>query len=164
MWPSTPPSTPSTVLHGYLLLLLASHTTAWYLPGVVPTTYHRGDRVPLHVNSLTPGQSQIDGEVHSVYSFDYYDDAFHFCRPDGGPEEISESLGSILFGDRIQTSPFELHMAQDEPCKTIPGCGKRRFEAAHAQFVNKSVVVDVSSTKIRMLTCSSLVQTYLAGL
>lgn len=135
--PSLSPTLP------YLLLLLASHTTAWYLPGVAPTTYKRGDRVPLHVNALTPSQSQIDGEVHSVYSYDYYNEAFHFCQPDGGPQEISESLGSILFGDRIQTSPFELHMAQDEPCKTIPGCGKRRFEAADAEFVNELVVWNV---------------------
>jgi len=132
-------SLPSTLVH---VLLLSTHTTAWYLPGVAPTTYKLGDRVPLHVNALTPGQSQIDGEVHSVYSYGYYIEEFHFCQPDGGPQEISESLGSILFGDRIQTSPFVLHMAQDEPCKTIPGCGKRRFEAADAIFVNKLVVWD----------------------
>lgn len=131
-------STPSP-LNLLPFLLLASHTTAWYLPGVAPTTYHRGDRVPLHVNALSPSLSQYDGEVHEVYSYDYYDPRFHFCQPDGGPQEISESLGSILFGDRIQTSPFELHMAQDEPCKTIPGCGKRRFSSEDALFVNQSV-------------------------
>lgn len=137
-----PSSLPSTLL----LFVLTSHTTAWYLPGVAPTTYHRGDRVPLHVNSITPAQSQIDGEFHSVYSYNYYSEPFHFCRPDGGSEAISESLGSILFGDRIETSPFELYMAQDEPCKTTPGCGKQRLEADDAKFVNEYVGICRSST------------------
>jgi len=115
------------------LLLVLPSTSAFYLPGVAPTTYRRGDRVPLHVNRLTPAQSQDDGQVHAAYSYDYYSQPFHFCKPADGPEAVSESLGSILFGDRILTSPFELHMAQDEPCKTLVGCGKQRFEAVDAK-------------------------------
>ena len=120
-------------------LLLIPTTSAFYLPGVAPTTYRRGDRVPLHVNRLTPAQSQDDGQVHAAYSYDYYSQPFHFCKPADGPEAVSESLGSILFGDRILTSPFELHMAQDEPCKTLVGCGKQRFEAVDAKFLNKRI-------------------------
>lgn len=32
---------------------------------------------------------------------------------------MSESLGSILFGDRILTSPFDLRMAKNESCKAL---------------------------------------------
>ncbi len=39
---------------------------------------------------------------------DYYNPAFHFCQPEGGPKRQSESLGSILFGDRIFNSPYDV--------------------------------------------------------
>ena len=39
---------------------------------------------------------------------DYYNPKFHFCEPEGGPRSEPESLGSILFGDRIFNSPYEV--------------------------------------------------------
>jgi len=39
---------------------------------------------------------------------DYYNPAFHFCQPEGGPTAQPERLGSILFGDRIFNSPFDV--------------------------------------------------------
>lgn len=78
---------------------------AFYLPGVAPKDYTIDDPVPLAVNSLTQMSNQ---QVKSVISYDYYDERFHFCKPEGGPEKQSESLGSILFGDRIFSSPFEV--------------------------------------------------------
>ena len=39
---------------------------------------------------------------------DYYNPAFHFCQPEGGPKAQPERLGSILFGDRIFNSPFNV--------------------------------------------------------
>ena len=60
--------------------------------------------------------------------FDYYYPPFHFCQP----KEItsqSESLGSILFGDRLYNSPFavflllafyfKLNMLQDKQCVSL---------------------------------------------
>lgn len=129
-------------LHGLslplsVLLLLPSPTLSFYLPGVAPTNYKIGDRVPLLVNSLTPEQSQSDTQVRSVFSFDYYHHAFHFCPPEGGPKYVSESLGSILFGDRIQTSPFELFMGKNETCKAV--CGQQTFEPRDAKFTNRRI-------------------------
>lgn len=120
-----------------LLLLAPSPATAFYLPGVLPTSYKEGDKVPLLVNHLTPANSQDDPQVRSVFSFDYYHDAFHFCQPSGGPKYVSESLGSILFGDRIQTSPFELNMRKNETCKTA--CREQTYEPRDAEFVNKRI-------------------------
>lgn len=37
---------------------------------------------------------------------------FHFCEPQGGPVKQPESLGSILFGDRILSSPYEINMME----------------------------------------------------
>ena len=41
---------------------------------------------------------------------DYYNPAFHFCEPDEGPKKQPESLGSILFGDRIFNSKFDVRL------------------------------------------------------
>ncbi|THW64789.1 hypothetical protein D6D25_01997, partial [Aureobasidium pullulans] len=121
-----------------LLLLGPSSVASFYLPGVAPTNYQTGDRVPLTVNRLTPSQSEQDTQVRSVFAFDYYHHAFHHCEPEGGPKQKSESLGSILFGDRIQTSPLELYMGKNESCKAV--CGKQTFQARDSKFVNRRIL------------------------
>ena len=119
------------------LLSVVAPSSAFYLPGVAPTNYHKGDRVELNVNHLTPSQSAKDTQVRSVFSFDYYHPAFHHCEPSGGKQSISESLGSILFGDRIQTSPFELKLGEDEQCKLL--CPEQTFSQKDSQFVNRRI-------------------------
>src|SRR3984885_10102235 len=120
-----------------LLCLFLQETTAFYLPGVAPTSYKIGDKVQLRVNSLTPDLSRQDEQLHAVVSYDYYHGAFRFCKPEGGPQWVRESLGSIIFGDRIRTSPFELHMAQNESCKAL--CAEKSFDKRSAKFVNKRI-------------------------
>lgn len=110
---------------------------AFYLPGVAPTSYKRGEKVPLHVNRLTPALSKSDSQLHSIISYDYYHRAFHFCRGKDDPTYVSESIGSILFGDRILTSPFELKMMENEVCK--PLCEVDDFDDRSARFVNKRI-------------------------
>ena len=73
---------------------------AFYLPGVAPKDYVPGDKVQLLVNALSADDSLI--------AYDYYYPEFHFCTPAGGPVAQRESLGSILFGDRLFSSPFEV--------------------------------------------------------
>lgn len=122
---------------GPLLLLstLPQLSSAFYLPGVAPTTYRRGDSVPLYVNTIKPVGS-ADKPLNSIVAYDYYHPAFHFCQPAGGYKDVSESLGSILFGDRIYTSPFELKMAENETCKVL--C-KQTYEREQALFVNRRI-------------------------
>ncbi|KAM0325780.1 hypothetical protein ACHAQA_007082 [Verticillium albo-atrum] len=123
------------------LLALPQLASAFYLPGVAPTSYEKGEKVPLNVNSIKPVAAISDSRLHSVVSYDYYHPAFKFCQPDAGPEYVSESLGSILFGDRIMTSPFEPLMLKDEKCKPLcikkyppPAVGfiKRRIEQGYS--------------------------------
>ena len=116
---------------------LISGASAFYLPGVAPTTYKANDRVELNVNHLTPALSDKDSQLHSVFSFDYYHPAFRFCRPENGPRDVSESLGSILFGDRILTSPFELKMKDNKTCKAL--CEEQKFDQKAAKFVNRRI-------------------------
>ncbi|WPH00313.1 Hypothetical protein R9X50_00313800 [Acrodontium crateriforme] len=119
-----------------LLLLLASSNLAscFYLPGITPTNYKKGDLVPLNVNHLS-------SSGRSAFSFDYYYGAFHFCAPEGGAQYVSESLGSIIFGDRILSSPFQLHMLQnDTTCRTT--CDAVTFEPRDAKFVNRRIDQD----------------------
>jgi transmembrane 9 superfamily protein 2/4 len=104
---------------------------------MAPTSYKTGDKVPMYVNRLTPADSAVDRKLRSVFSFDYYHPPFHFCQPEGGPKYIRESLGSILFGDRIQTSPFVLHMGKNDVCKAM--CKEQTFTPQDAKFVNNRI-------------------------
>ncbi|KAJ9137312.1 Transmembrane 9 superfamily member [Pleurostoma richardsiae] len=117
------------------LLALPQIASALYLPGVAPTSYKRGDTVPLYVNTIRPIAAQ-DAMLHSVVSYDYYHPLFHFCQPEGGPKAVGESLGSILFGDRIKTSPFELKMATNTTCQNL--C-EATYDKVSAGFVNRRI-------------------------
>lgn len=100
------------------LLALCGLSQAMYLPGVAPNDYDQGSDVPLFVNSLTPMSSQ----QKSVLSYDYYDERFHFCSPEGGAKKQAESLGSVLFGDRIFTSAFKVSFLQARHSSTGTQC------------------------------------------
>ncbi|AGO13958.1 AaceriAGR097Wp [[Ashbya] aceris (nom. inval.)] len=105
----------------------------FYLPGSAPTTYRRGDQIPLLVNHITPtvfhepkeGAREQHDKERFLYAYDYYYPRLHMCQPDK-IEKVSESLGSIIFGDRLHNSPFELKMLEEKSCvslceTTVPG-------------------------------------------
>ncbi|CAI4046000.1 hypothetical protein SKDZ_12G1330 [Saccharomyces kudriavzevii ZP591] len=128
-----------------LLYFFVSATKAFYLPGVAPTTYKENDEIPLLVNHLTPsmyyqhedeqGNSVAGDKENFLYSYDYYYDRFHFCRPKH-VEKQPESLGSVIFGDRIYNSPFELNMLQEKEC--VPLCNTT-IPGNDAKFINKLI-------------------------
>lgn len=130
----------SLLPHGLLslILLLPNPTNAFYLPGVVPTSYHKDGLIPLNVNRLAPMGSDTDTQAHSAVSREYYHPAFQFCQPEQGPQDVGpESLGAVIFGDRIKTSPFELHMMKNETCKRL--CDTKTFDKQKATFVNRRI-------------------------
>ncbi|KAI5955167.1 TMN2 [Candida jiufengensis] len=124
-----------------VVLINISTTNSFYLPGVAPTDYKQGDTIPLLVNHLTPSlhhvshQNKIKSATY-VYSYDYYYPKFHFCQPEGGPKKQSESLGSIIFGDRIFNSPFEIKMLEPIECKKL--CTSK-YPKSDAVFVNRNI-------------------------
>ncbi|MCO5588563.1 hypothetical protein L7F22_042520 [Adiantum nelumboides] len=54
--------------------------------------------------------------IKSIINIDYYHPKLHFCQPHGGPHSKAESLGSVLFGDRIYDSPIQAHLLKNESC------------------------------------------------
>ena len=102
---------PRSLLHMFLFLIVllacSSNIASFYLPGVAPTDYKKNSTVELLVNSLTPGIQPQTQQLKSVIPYDYYNEKFHFCQP-ADLSMQSESLGSILFGDRIFKSTFEV--------------------------------------------------------
>jgi transmembrane 9 superfamily protein 2/4 len=80
-----------------LSLLVA--VSGYYLPGMAPNNYLDNDQISVLVNALTSQKNM---------PFDYYNPKFHFCQPEAGPIAQSESVGSILMGDRLFNSPFNV--------------------------------------------------------
>ncbi|CDK27782.1 unnamed protein product [Kuraishia capsulata CBS 1993] len=123
--------------HLVTLLSFLVAAQAFYLPGVAPTSYTKGQTIPLYVNRITPSMRHTDAKSKTyVYSYDYYFPRFHFCAPEGGPQKQSESLGSIMFGDRIFNSPFEIKMLENKTCSKL--C-QPIYSTADAVFVNRNI-------------------------
>lgn len=119
------------------LVTLTSLSEGFYLPGVAPTSYNEGDEVDLFVNHITPSLRKQDSNSRTyLYSYDYYFDRFHFCEPPNGKEKQSESLGSILFGDRIFNSPFEFKLLQNSTCNLL--CSSN-YPKEDSSFVNDKI-------------------------
>lgn len=120
-----------------IILLLLRIINGFYLPGVAPTNYKKGDNIPLLVNHLTPSLHHLSEDSKTyVYSYDYYYPKFHFCQPEGGPQKQLESLGSIIFGDRIFNSPFDIKMLEDKECISL--C-ESTYSKTDSVFVNRNI-------------------------
>eukprot|EP00808_Paulinella_micropora_P022658 g49217.t1 len=94
------------------LLLFATFTAGFYLPGVAPRDYADGEPLDMKVVKLDSKKNQLP--------FDYY--SLPFCRPERGIEKAAENLGEILSGESIQTSAYEFDMNVPEYCKLL--CAK----------------------------------------
>ncbi|KAI0028138.1 Nonaspanin [Vararia minispora EC-137] len=101
--------------------LAAPAVNAFYLPGAAPHDYKKGDKVELYVNALTPMLAgHENAKLKSLINYDYYNPQLHFCTPEEGIKKQPESLGSILFGDRIFNSPYDIRMLEDNgTCRTL---------------------------------------------
>jgi transmembrane 9 superfamily member 2/4 len=107
---------PWLLLYGVVAVVLMSTTTTtnmvvqgFYVPGVQPHAFLEHEEVPLKVNALTSTHTQIPR--------DYY--RLKFCRPKDGPKMSSENLGEFLSGNKIQNSPYQLHMLEAVYCKIV---------------------------------------------
>jgi len=96
-----------------LLLLLWSSSsntaTGFYIPGVQPQTFEKGELVDMKVNSMT--------SIHTQIPRDYYQ--LPFCKPKNGPKMASENLGEFLTGNKIQNSPYVINMQSEVYCKIL---------------------------------------------
>ncbi|XP_053555208.1 transmembrane 9 superfamily member 2 [Bombina bombina] len=90
--------------------------SGFYLPGLAPVSFcdesnhaeNCKSKIELFVNRLD--------SVESVLPYEY--DAFDFCKDE---KEIrpSENLGQVLFGERIESSPYKFTFNKNETCKKV---------------------------------------------
>ncbi|XP_056294813.1 transmembrane 9 superfamily member 2 isoform X2 [Pseudoliparis swirei] len=91
-------------------------SSAFYLPGLAPVSFCENDKggedcqtvIQLFVNRLD--------SVESVLPYEY--DVFDFCKDDKETRP-SENLGQVLFGERIESSPYKVSFKQDVKCKKV---------------------------------------------
>jgi transmembrane 9 superfamily protein 2/4 len=83
--------------------------SAFYLPGVSPRTFKKGERVKVKVNKLTSTMTMLP--------YDFY--SLPFPKPDKGIKESPENLGEYLAGDKIENSGYEILMLKNENCKYL---------------------------------------------
>ncbi|XP_068596152.1 transmembrane 9 superfamily protein member 5 isoform X3 [Brachionichthys hirsutus] len=103
----------------YSLVSYVCLGSAFYLPGLAPVTFCKEvkdgedckSEVELFVNRLD--------SVESVLPYEY--DVFDFCK-DPTERRPSENLGQVLFGERIESSPYKFKFNQPIDCKLV--CSK----------------------------------------
>ncbi|KAF9276526.1 hypothetical protein BGZ68_009965 [Mortierella alpina] len=92
------------------LIVFPTVSEAFYIPGLSPTVYKDGERLPLYVNKIFSEKSPLD------YS---YADLPFVCAPPKDAKKAWLNLGEVLRGDRISSSNYELIVGKDEKCKTL---------------------------------------------
>ncbi|KAL2534083.1 Transmembrane 9 superfamily member 7 [Abeliophyllum distichum] len=105
-------------------LLWISSVHSFYLPGVAPRDFQRGDELQVKVNKLSSIKTQLP------YDF-YY---LKYCMPDK-IMNIAENLGEVLRGDRIENSVYTFNMREEQPCKVA--CRVRLDAKAAKNFKEK---------------------------
>ncbi|XP_056137240.1 transmembrane 9 superfamily member 2 isoform X2 [Lampris incognitus] len=126
----------------YLLFIILCLSSAFYLPGLAPVSFCEeskgGDAcqtsIQLFVNRLD--------SVESVLPYEY--DVFDFCK-DAEEKRPSENLGQVLFGERIETSPYKFNFNQEVKCK--PVCTKsykkgNQEDAAKLDFLKRGMLLN----------------------
>lgn len=98
----------TTAIVTFVLLLLIHGSHSFYLPGVAPQDFVKGDELYVKVNKLTSTKTQLP---YSYYSIPY-------CRPKKIVDS-AENLGEVLRGDRIENSPYVFKMREPQMCNVI---------------------------------------------
>ncbi|KAG0201091.1 Transmembrane 9 super member 4 [Mortierella sp. GBA30] len=107
-------------------------TSAFYIPGLSPTVFRDGQRVPLYVNKIFSKKSPLP------YA---YADLPFVCSPPKDAKNAWLNLGEVLRGDRISTSDYELVVGQDIKCKAL--C-KKHVSAEDAALARDFIINDYS--------------------
>jgi len=130
----------------FLLLLLG--VRGFYLPGVAPREYQKGEAVDLKVNKLESVETQLP--------YAYYD--LPFCQPET-VVLAAENLGEVLTGEVIENSIFQIQMLENEACKVqcrklYPYDEVHKFQKKIAQEYRVNFIVDnlPAATKYRSIT------------
>ncbi|XP_036380116.1 transmembrane 9 superfamily member 2-like [Megalops cyprinoides] len=121
--------------------LVAFHCcSCFYLPGLAPVSFcvegkDEGEdckaSIQLFVNRLD--------SVESVLPYEY--DVFDFCQ-DAEEQRPSENLGQVLFGERIESSPYKFSFKKEQKCAKV--CTKsydpnNKDDMAKLEFLKKGM-------------------------
>ncbi|KAL3632920.1 Transmembrane 9 superfamily member 7 [Castilleja foliolosa] len=90
----------------FCLVFLLSSGHSFYLPGVAPRDFIRGDELQVKVNKLSSTKTQLP--------YDFY--FLKYCKPKK-IQNVGENLGEVLRGDRIENSVYTFHMRDEQSCK-----------------------------------------------
>ncbi|KAF7228522.1 transmembrane 9 superfamily protein member 5 isoform X2 [Nothobranchius furzeri] len=120
---------------GFVLVAYFCSCSAFYLPGLAPVSFCEKVKdneeceteIQLFVNRLD--------SVESVLPYEY--DVFDFCK-DEKEKRPSENLGQVLFGERIESSPYKFKFKSAATCQ--PVCTKTykkdsKLDAAKLDFL-----------------------------
>ncbi|XP_023650691.1 transmembrane 9 superfamily protein member 5 [Paramormyrops kingsleyae] len=105
---------PGSVFEVVCAFLTLSCCFGFYLPGLAPVSFcgEESDdckkEIQLFVNRLD--------SVESVLPYEY--DVFDFCQ-DAQELRPSENLGQVLFGERIETSPYKFALYKNKECEKV---------------------------------------------
>eukprot|EP00761_Pharyngomonas_kirbyi_P011470 gb/GECH01011495.1/.p1 GENE.gb/GECH01011495.1/~~gb/GECH01011495.1/.p1 ORF type:complete len:667 (+),score=91.07 gb/GECH01011495.1/:1-2001(+) len=91
-----------------IFALICATEAAFYLPGVLPKPYKKGEILPVSVQKLLSLKTQLP--------FNYY--SLPFCRPKNVHRD-PENLGELLVGDRIQNSLYQLPVLEKVNCAVV---------------------------------------------
>uniref|UniRef100_A0A8C7ZAK3 Transmembrane 9 superfamily member n=1 Tax=Oryzias sinensis TaxID=183150 RepID=A0A8C7ZAK3_9TELE len=86
-----------------LLVVYCFSCSAFYLPGLAPVSFCEEKDIPECQTEIQLFVNRLDS-VESVLPYEY--DVFDFCK-DVKETRPSENLGQVLFGERIESSPYK---------------------------------------------------------
>ncbi|XP_063978955.1 transmembrane 9 superfamily member 4 [Diachasmimorpha longicaudata] len=95
---------------GVILSLVMSLSHGFYVPGVAPVEFKKSQKIDVKAVKMTSTHTQLPYEYYSL----------PFCLPKNGTFVYkSENLGEVLRGDRIVTTPYEVAMGENVPCRLL---------------------------------------------
>ncbi|KAI5398311.1 Transmembrane 9 super member 8, variant 2 [Lathyrus oleraceus] len=97
-----------SMFSAFLILLFINGSFCFYLPGVAPQDFQKGDELQVKVNKLTSTKTQLP---YTYYSLPY-------CTSKKIVDS-AENLGEVLRGDRIENSRYVFKMREPQMCNIV---------------------------------------------
>ncbi|XP_058785966.1 transmembrane 9 superfamily member 8-like [Vicia villosa] len=114
-----------SIVFSAVFLCLVHSAFCFYLPGVAPQDFVKGEVLEVKVNKLTSIKTQLP---YSYYSLPY-----------PAPKKIqdsAENLGEVLRGDRIENSLYVFKMREPQMCNIV---GKVKLDAKNAKEFKEKI-------------------------
>lgn len=118
------------------LFYMCQHVYMFYVPGVAPVEFVKGQPIMVKAVKMTSTHTQLPYEYYSL----------QFCLPKNGTVVYkTENLGEVLRGDRIVNTPYEVGMQKVEKSNN------NRFKVMN--FIFYCVFIRCKWPKISTVNC-----------